>query len=227
MGSAAAYFHRQSGGDACRLLRVENKAPWLRTLSMSRWKVEADWEKFAVAWRRSVEEQFALGGMLHLLHPPTLPPASPAAPTAAVSKAVPKAAPQPLLKKGLLQQDGSYTNIRFLLRHFRGELATEQRGSNELNVCPWSKLEAASHCAWRAGKHLRQSHLRPKDLLDHLGRVQGSDPAQREQALTMIKDVVPGGLVGYSQRPEPGQRNSHCPQQHIPRGRTGHRCRRR
>ena len=79
---------------------------------------------------------------------------------------------------------------------FRGELATEQRGSKELNVCPWSKLEGAGHCAWRDGKHLRPSHLHSKDLLDHLARDHGSHPAQGEQALAMMNGVVPRGLAG-------------------------------
>ena len=45
-------------------------------------------------------------------------------------------------------------------------------------------------------KHLRPAHLHPKDLLDHLVRDHGSDPAQREQAMAMINGVMPGGLAG-------------------------------
>ena len=146
----------------------------------------------AAEWRSS----FPWGGMLHLPQPPSVPLVRPAAPTAAVAKTVPKAAPKPPHKKGLPKRYGSYTNISFVLRHFGGELATKQCGSQELNVCPWSQLEGASHCAWRAGKHLRPSHLHPKDLLDHQARDHGSDPAQREQALAMTNGVMPGGLAG-------------------------------
>ena len=53
-------------------------------------------------------------------------------------------------------------------------MATEQRGSKELNVRPWSKLEGAGHCCWRAGKHLQPARLHAKDPLHHLAR----DPAQ-------------------------------------------------
>ena len=113
-----------------------------------------------------------------------------------VAKAVLKAAPKPPTKKGLPDQYGNYTNIRYVLRHFGGELATEQRGSKELNICPWSKPEGAGHCSWRAGKKRRPAHLQPKDLLDHLARDHGSDPAQRDQAMAMIKSVMLGGLAG-------------------------------
>ena len=65
-GAAATRFRRQSGGDALRLVMAENMAPWLRAFSTSRWKVEGDRERFADAWRRWVEEQFPVGGMLHL-----------------------------------------------------------------------------------------------------------------------------------------------------------------
>ena len=114
-----------------------------------------------------------------------------------MAKAVPKAAPKPPPKKGLPQQYASYSNIRVVLRHFGGELATEQRGSKELNVCPWSKLEGAGHSTWRAGKHLRPSRLHPRDLVDHLAKDHGSDPAQREQAEAMIK----GQAVGAAWEP--------------------------
>ena len=102
-----------------------------------------------------------------------MPPVRPAAPTAAVAKAVLKAAPKLPPEKGLAQQYGSYPNIMVVLRLFGEELATEQRGLKELNVCLWSKLEEAAYFAWRAGKHLRPSHLHPKDLLDHLARKHG------------------------------------------------------
>ena len=137
-----------------------------------------------------------MGGMLHLPQPPSVPPVRPAAPAAAVAKALPKAVPKPPPKKGLPDHYGNYTNMRFVLRRFGGELATEHRGSKELNVCPRSKLEGAGHCACRAGKHLRPSHLHPKDFLDHLARDHGSDPAHREQAMAMTNGVMPRGLAG-------------------------------
>ena len=183
-------------------------APWLQAFSTSRWKVEGDREKFADAWRRRVEEQSPLGGMLHLPQPPSVPLVRPAASAAAVAKAVLKAAPTPPSKKGLPHQYGHYTNIRFLMRCFGGELATEQRGSKMLNVCPLSKLEGAGHCAWRAGKHLRLSHLHPKDLLDHQARDHGSDPAKREHAMAMITGVMPGALEGPFAWPKQGPRHS-------------------
>ena len=65
-GAAATRFRRQSGGDALRLVMAENMGPWLRAFSTSRWKVAGDREKFANAWRRWVEGQFPVGGMLHL-----------------------------------------------------------------------------------------------------------------------------------------------------------------
>ena len=99
-------------------------------------------------------------------------------------------------------QEGPPQTVWQLLQHQDsaaapgGELATEQCGSGEVNVCPWSHLEGASHCTWRAGKHLRPSRLHPKDLLDHLAKDHGSDPAQRDQAEAMIKGVIPGVPVG-------------------------------
>ena len=101
VGSAAARFRGQSGGDAFRLVIAENMALWLRALSTSKWKVEGNPEKFADAWRRWGEVQFLVGRMLHLPQSPSVPPVRPAAPMAAVAKAVPKAAPQPPPKKGL------------------------------------------------------------------------------------------------------------------------------
>ena len=88
VGSAAVRFRRQSGGDALRLVMAENMGPWLRAFAASRWKVEGNRDKFADAWRRRVEELFAVGGMLHLPQPPVRP----AAPPAAVARPVPKAA---------------------------------------------------------------------------------------------------------------------------------------
>ena len=170
VGPAAMRFRRQSGGDALRLVMAENMGPWLRAFSTSRWKVEGDREKFADAWRRWVEEQFPVGGMRHLPQPPGMPTVRPAAPPAAVAKPVPKTAPKPPPKRSPPPHYGSYTNIRYVLRHFGGELATEQRGSKVINVCPWSRLDGAGHCSWRAGKQCRPAHLHPRDLLDHLQR---------------------------------------------------------
>ena len=147
VSSAAVRFRRESGGDALRLIMAENMGPWLRAFSASRWKVEGDRDKFADAWRRWVEEQFPVGGMLHLPQPPSVAPVRPAAPPAAVAKPVLKAAPKPPPKKSNPHQYGNYTNISYVLRHFGGELATEQCGSKELNVCPWSLLEGAGHCS--------------------------------------------------------------------------------
>ena len=93
-------------------------------------------------------------------------------------------------------QYGAYANIRYVLQHFGGDLATEQRGSKAINVCPWSWLDGAGHCTWRAGKHCRPAHLNPKDLLDHLQRDHVADPAQRDQALAMLAGVMPGGQAG-------------------------------
>ena len=195
MGSAAMRFRRQSGGDALRLVMADNMGPWLRAFSTSRWKVGGDREKFADAWRRWVEEQFPMGGMLHLLQQPGVPPVRPTSPPAAVAKPVPKTAPKPPPKKSPSHQYGSYTTIRYVLRHFGGELATEQRGSKEINVCPWSWLDGAGRCSWRAGKHCWPTHLHPRDLLDHLLRDHGADLAQRDQAMA-ISGVMPGGQAG-------------------------------
>ena len=71
----------------------------------------------------------------------------------------------------------------------------EQRGSGQLKVCPSFKLEGAGHCPWRAGRHLKPSHLHSKDLLDHPAKEDGSDPAEREQAQAMVKGIMPGGLA--------------------------------
>ena len=196
VGSAAMRFRRQSGGDALCLVMVENMAPWLRAFSTSRWKVEGDREKCADAWRRWVEEQFPVGGMLHLPQPPGVPPVRPAAPPAAAAKPVLKPAPRPPPKKSPPLQYGGYTNIRYVPQHFGGELATEQRGSKVINVCPWSRLDGDGLCSWRASKHCRPAHLHPGDLLDHLQRDHGADPAQRDQAMAMLAGVMPRGQAG-------------------------------
>ena len=100
VGAPATRFRRQSGGDALRLVMAENMGPWLRAFSASRWKVEGDREKFADAWRRWVEEQFPVGGVLHLPQPPSVPPVRPAAPPAAAARQAPKAAPKQPPKRG-------------------------------------------------------------------------------------------------------------------------------
>ena len=75
--------------------------------------------------------------------PPGVPPVRPAALVVALAKAVPKAAPKPPPKKGLGVPYGSYRNIRVVLKHFGGHLATKQHGVGDVNVCPWSKLQGA------------------------------------------------------------------------------------
>ena len=167
-GAAATCFRRQSGGDALRLVMAENMGLWLRAFCTSRWKVEGDWEKFADAWRRLVQKHFPVGGMLHLPQPPSVPPVRPAASPAAAARQAPKAAPKPPPERSPPPQYGAYANIRYVLQHFGGDLATEQRGTKTINVCPWSRLDGAGHCTWRAGTHCRPTHLHPKDLLDHI-----------------------------------------------------------
>ena len=137
-----------------------------------------------------------MGGMLHLPQPPSVPPVRPAASPAAAARPAPKAAPKPPPKRSPPPQYGAYANIRYVLQHFGGDLATEQRGSKAINVCPWSRLDGAGHCTWKAGKHCRPAHLHPKDLLDHLQRDHAADPAQRDQALAMLAGVMPGGQAG-------------------------------
>ena len=205
-GAAATRFRRQSGGDALRLVMAENMGPWLRAFSASRWKVEGDREKFADAWRHWVEEQFPVGGMLHLPQPPSVPPVRPAAPPAAAARQAPKAAPKPPPKRGQPPQYGGYDNIRYVLQHFGGDLATEQRGTKTINVCPWSRLDGAGHCTWKAGTHCRPTHLHPKDLLDHIQRDHAADPAQRDQALAMLAGVMPGGQAGPFASTQAGSR---------------------
>ena len=124
-GAAATRFRRQSGGDALRLVMAENMGPWLRAFSTSRWKVEGDREKFGDAWRRWVEEQFPVGGMLHLPQPPSVPPVRPAASPAAAARPAPQAAPKPPPKRSPPPEYGAYANIRYVLQHFGGDLATE------------------------------------------------------------------------------------------------------
>ena len=192
-GAAATRFRRQSGGDALRLVMAENMGPWLRAFSTSRWKVEGEREKFADAWRRWLEEQFSVGGMLHRPQPPSVPPVLPAASPAAAARQAPKAAPKPPPKRSPPPQYGAYAKIRYVLQHFGGDLATEQRGTKTINVCPSSRLDGAGHCTWRAGTHCRPTHLYPKDLLDHIQRDHATDPAQRDQALAMLAAVMPGG----------------------------------
>ena len=145
-GAAATRFRRQSGGDALRLVMAENMGLWLWAFSTSRWKVEGDREKFANAWRRWVEEQFPVGGMLHLLQPPRVPPVRPTASPAAAARPVPKAAPKPPPKRSFPPQYGTHANIPYVLQHFGGDLATKQRGSKTIIVCPWSRLDGAGHC---------------------------------------------------------------------------------
>ena len=170
--------------------------PWLQAFSTSSWKVENDREKFADAWRRWVEEQFSVGGMLHLPQPPSVLPVRPAASPATAARLVPKAAPKPPPKRSPQPQYGAYANILYVLQHFGGDLAMEQRWSETINVCHWSRLDGAGHCTWRARKHCRPTHCHPRDLLDHIQRDHAADPAQRDQALAMLAGVMPGGQAG-------------------------------
>ena len=115
---------------------------------------------------------------------------------AAAARPAPKAAPKPPPTRSPPPQYGSYANIRYVLRHFGGDLATEQCRSKGIDVCPWSRLDGAGHCSWKAGKHCRPAHLHPQDLLDHLQRDHGAEPAQRDQAIAMLAGIMPGGQAG-------------------------------
>ena len=106
------------------------------------------------------------------------------------------AAPKPRPKRSPPPQYGSYGNIWYALQHFGDNLATEQRGSKAINVCPWSWLDGAGHCSWKAGKHCRPTHLHPRYLLHHLQRDHATDPAQGDQALAMLAGIMPGGQAG-------------------------------
>ena len=205
-GAAATRIRRQSGGDALRLVMAENMGPWLRAFSTSRWKVEGDQEKFADAWRRWVEEQFSVKGMLHLLQPPSVPPVQLATTLAAAARQAPKAAPKPPPKRGQPPQYGGYANIRYVLQHFGGDLATEQHGTKTIKVRPWSRLDGAGHCTWKASTHCWPTHLHPKDLLDHIQRDHATDPAQRDQALAMLAGVMPGVQAGPFASAQAGSR---------------------
>ena len=179
-----------------------------------------------------------MGGMLHLPQPPGVPPVRPAAPLAAAARPAPKTALEPPPKRSPPPQYGSYANIRYVVRHFGGGLATEQRGSKVINVCPWSRLDEGGHCSWKAGKHCRPAHLHPRDLLDHLQRDHGADPAQRDQAIAMLAGIMPGGQAGpfasaqarsralampTSARPAGGQGVSQSATQHGAVGSAAHR----
>ena len=98
-----------------------------------------------------------------------------------------------------------------------------------IHVCTWSRLDGAGHRSWKAGKHCRPAHLHPGDLLDHLQRDHGADPAQRDQAIAMLAGIMPGGQAGpfasaqgrsgalampSSARPAGGQGASHSAAQH-------------
>ena len=170
-------------------------------------------------WRRRVEGQFPVRGMLPLPQPPSVPPGRPAATPAAAAKPAPQAAPKPPPKRSPPPQYGASANIRYVLQHFGGDLATEQRWSKAINVCPWSRLDGAGHCTWRAGKRCRPAQLRPKDLLDHLQRVYEVGPAQQGQALAMLAGVMPGGQAGRPRRPRRGPERSCCPR--VPALRRG------
>ena len=167
-----------------------------------------------------------MGGMLHLPQPPSVPRVRPAAPPAAAARQAPKAAPKPPPKRGPPPQYGAYTNIRYVLQHFRGDLATEQRGTKTINVCPWSRLDGAGHCTWKAGTHCRPTHLHPKDLLDHIQRDHATDPAQGDRRWPCWLALCRGARRGLSRRPRRGPERSRCPRVPAPRRSAGRRRRR-
>ena len=195
-GAAATRFCRQSGGAALRLVMAENMGLWSgrspRPGGRSRATRRSSPARGAAGWRSS----FPVGGMLHLPQPPSVPPVWPAATPAPAARPAPRAEPKLPPKRSLPPQYGAYANIRYVLQHFGADLATEQRGSKTINVCSWSRLDGAGHCTWRAGKNCRPTHLHPKDLLDHIQRDHAADPAQRDQTLAMLADVMPGGEAG-------------------------------
>ena len=107
------------------MVKAETMALWLRAFSGSRWTVAGDRETFADVWRRWVEGPFLVEGILHLPPPPSLPPVRPAAPVVVVANAVPKAEPKPAPMKDMSLPYGSYSDIRVVLKHFGGDVATE------------------------------------------------------------------------------------------------------
>ena len=226
VGSAAMRFRRQSGGDALRQVMAENMGPWLRALSTSRWKVGGDREKFADAWRHWVEEQFPVGGMLHLPQPPGVPPVRPAAPPAAVAKPVPKTAPTPPPEKSPSHQDGSYANIRYVLWHFGGELATEQCGSKVITSAPglgWLELVAArGEAASTAGP----TTSTPGTCWTTCCGIMGPTRLNGIRRWPCWPASRPEAERGLSHRPKQGPERPRCPREPVLRGGKGHRSRR-
>ena len=84
-----------------------------------------------------------MGGMLHLPQPPSVPPVRPAAPLAAAARQAPKAAPKPPPKRSPPPQYGAYANVRYVLQHFGGDLATDQRGTKSAPGLGWRGLVTA------------------------------------------------------------------------------------
>ena len=214
VGSAAICFRRQSGGDALRLVVAENMGPWLRASSTSRWKVEGDREEFADAWRRWVEEQSPVGGMLHLPQPPNVPPA-------AVAKPVPKAGPKPPPKKSLpppVRQLYQHTVRAAALRRRTSHGASWVKGDQRLPLVPtgwsWSLLVVGRQA-------LPATHLHPRDLLDHLLRDHGSGPAQRDQAMAMLAGIMPRGQAGPFLSAQARSRTLALPTRAYPAGGQG------
>ena len=91
----------------------------------------------------SVEVKFPAEGMMHLLPQPSVPPVWPPAPLVAVAQALPKAAPKLPSKKGLNIPYDSYRNIRAVVTHFGGCLATRWQGMGDIYVCHFSNVEEA------------------------------------------------------------------------------------
>ena len=224
-GAAATRLRRQSGGDALRLVMAENMGPWLRAFSTSRWKVEGDREKFADAWRRWVEEQFPVGGMLHLPQPPSVPPVRPAAPPAAAARQAPKAAPKPPPKRGQPPQYGGYANIRYVLQHFGGDLATEQRGTKTIKGAPglgWMGLVTAH------GKLARTAGLPTSTPRTCWTTSSGTMRLIRRNGTRRWPcwlALCRGARRGLSRRPRRGPERSRCPRVPALRRSAGRRRR--
>ena len=109
-------------------------------------------------------------------------------------------------------------------------------GTSEAS-CPRSSVgRRRSTCApgpnWRGlviarGEPGKALPAHPRDLLDHLMRDHGSDPAQREPAMAMIAGIMPRGKRGNSRQPNQSPERSRCPQGSISRVGKGHRSQQR
>ena len=93
------------------------------TLGAAEWRSNFPWGERCTCCSRQACHRFSL-------RPPLV----------AVAKPFAKTAPKPPPQKSSYHQYGSYTSIRYVLRHFGGELATEQRGLREINVSLFERL---------------------------------------------------------------------------------------